>query len=437
MKKILKKLLPENLLLQYHRLLAHIAAIQAGNPSKDVVIIGVTGTKGKTSTSHLMWQFLNNCDIPTGLISTAGFGIGTQWRDNDLHMTMPGRLTLQKLIRECVDAGCSHVIVETSSEGIKQYRHAGITYDIAVFTNLSPEHLPSHGGSFEKYRAEKLKLFRKLNHAPKIIHGENIAPLAITNTDDEHSTWFNEATKANIITFSQNTPSDYQTEVMHVHPTSVDFRLHNETLTLPLIGSFNVYNIAPSLIIADRLSIPKDLQKQALTALTTIPGRAEPIDIGQDFKILVDYAHEARSMEAILKTGRTIVGDSNRVIVLLGAEGGGRDKAKRSSMPKLSHALADITIVTNVDPYDDDPMEIITDITNVLLAEGGTENTTYYSIPDRREAIQKSFSLATTDDIVLVTGKGAELTMSIGGKTIAWDERKIITDLLKEHCSTQ
>ncbi len=434
MKKIIRKLLPEALLLQYHRLVAHVAAWRYGKPSREMVIIGVTGTKGKTSTSNYIWSVLMAGGYKTGIISTANIRVGDQERVNEYHMTMPGRFELQRLLREMADAGCRYCLVETTSEGIKQYRHTGVAYDIGVFTNLTPEHLSSHGGSFDNYKHTKGKMFAALAKKRKVIEGEAVPKLSVVNGDSEHADYFLGFDADWQRTFGVDSSGlDYKASRISSSPDGVTFRVGRRKYSLSIQGEFNVYNALPALVIGEHLQLDDKQIKSGLSNLSTIPGRMEPIDEGQDYSVLVDYAHEKESMQRVLDAGYAMKPSSdNNIIILLGAEGGGRDKTKRPIMGKQVGEQADYVVVSNVDPYEDDPSEIVRDISDAASEAGKQEGKDLFSIEDRREGISKALSLAKSGDVVLITGKGSEQSIIVDGVSSAWDDRQVTKEELKK-----
>jgi UDP-N-acetylmuramoyl-L-alanyl-D-glutamate--2,6-diaminopimelate ligase len=432
MKKLLKKLLPEKFVLTYHYLVAIFATLYYGFPSKKMIVIGVTGTKGKTSTINFIWSCLMAGGYKTGIISTANIRIGEKEFLNKYHMTMPGRFMIQKLMAQMVKNGCKFCIVETTSEGIKQYRHVGVYYDIAVFTNLSPEHLESHGGSFEKYKQMKAKMFAALSSHKKVIDGKRIEKIIIANKDSEHADYFLNFKSDKKITFAINNKADYVANNIQETNTGVSFEVRKVIFKIGILGKFNVYNALPAIIICRLFDISDDLIAKGLLNLQIIPGRMEKIDQGQNFTVLVDYAHEKESITNILKTANNMKKAGAKVIILLGAEGGGRDKAKRPIMGELVAKMADFVIVSNVDPYDDDPKQILEDIAIASEKFGKIRNQNLFVIEDRRLGIRKSLSLAKTNDIVLITGKGAEQSIVIGGKRFAWDDREVVREELKQ-----
>jgi UDP-N-acetylmuramoyl-L-alanyl-D-glutamate--2,6-diaminopimelate ligase len=431
MKKLLKNLLPKKLLLRYHHFLAIFATLYYSFPSKRMIVIGVTGTKGKTSTINFIWSCLTAGGYKTGIISTANIRIGEKEFLNQYHMTMPGPFIIQKFMAQMVKNGCKFCIVETTSEGIKQYRHTGINYDIAVFTNLSPEHLESHEGSFEKYKQMKAKMFDVLYSHRKILDGNKIEKVIIANKDSEHADYFLNFRADKKITFAINNKADYIADNIKETNTGVDFELAKVIFKIDILGKFNIYNALPAIIISRLFGVSDYLIAKGLKELKIIPGRMEKIDEGQNFTVLVDYAHEKESITNVLQTANNMKILGTKTIILLGAEGGGRDKAKRPIMGELAAKMADYVIVSNVDPYEDDPKRILEDIAISCEKFGKIRGQNLFVIEDRKQGIKKSLQLAKINDVVLITGKGAEQSIVIGGKRSAWDDRKIVREELK------
>lgn len=431
MKNEIKKVIPSSILNTYYYLLAFIGSIIYGFPSSKMLVIGVTGTKGKTSTINFIWSVLMAGGYKTGIISTANIRIGDREDLNKYHMTMPGPLIIQELMSQMVKEGCKYCIIETTSEGIKQYRHKFINYDTVVFTNLTPEHLPSHGGSFEKYKQMKGKLFENILSQKKIIKKRKIRKVIIANKDSDHADYFLNFNADKKITFGIKSEADYVASDILETDQGVVFKVGSEAFIISILGKFNVYNVLPAIIIARLANIDISLIKRGLMDLKLIPGRMEKIDEGQNFTMIVDYAHEKESMTNLLQTANNMKRNGEKIIVLLGAEGGGRDKSKRPIMGELSAKMADYVIVSNVDPYDDDPKEILEDIASSSEKFGKVRNQNLFVIEDRRLGIKKAISLARQNDIVLFTGKGAEQSMIIGGKSIPWDDRDVVREELK------
>ena len=430
-KKQIKKYIPEWCLSAYHHAIAVIAALKYGFPSRDMIVIGITGTKGKTSTANFIWSVLNTSGAKTGLIGTANIRVGNIELMNDRHMTMPGPFILQKILREMKDAGCTHVEMEVTSEGMTLHREVGIYFDIAVFTNLTPEHLPSHGGSFERYKEAKTKLFASLMSHAKTIGGIEIQKVIIANADSEHAMYYLEYPAHKKLQYGI-TYGDLRAHDIVTKTDSISFSVGEEKYLLRIPGIFNIYNALPAIAIGRHFGISEKSISAGLTNLDRIPGRMERIEEGQPFIVFIDYAHEKVSMNLLLDTALAMRENGKKIIVLLGAEGGGRDKAKREHMGNAAGEKADYVIVSNVDPYEDDPQEIADGIAKFARLRGKRDGDDLFVILDREAGIRKALSLAAPGDIVLITGKGSEQSMCVYGKTIPWDDRPIVRNLIKE-----
>jgi UDP-N-acetylmuramoyl-L-alanyl-D-glutamate--2,6-diaminopimelate ligase len=395
-----------------------------------MVIIGVTGTKGKTTAANLIWAVLDAGGKRAGLISSALIRIGDRQMLNPFHMTMPGPWTLQRLLREMAEEGCTHCVLETTSEGLAQWRHVGLWYDIGVLTNLTPEHLESHGG-FEAYRAAKGRLFHSLmRHPRKEVAEEEVPRVALLNNDSEHRDFFLRFPVEHVATFGLSKGADYVAENVRGGVRGVAFTLKGKEYTLSLLGEFNVQNALPAVAVGEMLGIPPEAIARGLASLLIVPGRMEEVDEGQPFRVLVDYAHEPASMEVLLRTARGFVRKDKRVIILFGATGGGRDTAKRPVMGKIAGKLADYVVVSTDDPYDDDPKGIIEDIARGAEEAGKVRGRNLLCVEDRREGIRQALSLAGKGDIVLIAGMGAEQSMVVQGKMVPWDDRMVVREEL-------
>ena len=419
----IEKLIPKKLykLVQpiYHFLLAITGTILYGFPAHKMIMVGVTGTKGKTSTVNFIHSVLSETGQKIGLISTANIKIGEKDLPNKYHMSMPGRFILQKTLKQMRDAGCKYVVLEVTSEGVKQFRHLGLFLDVAVFTNLSPEHLASHGGSFEKYRAAKMRIFKK-----KLF---NSLKLVLVNEDDENAKFFLEASSAENIKFSLEDVSKIEEG-----DSGISFKYKGSDFKLNTLGKFNIYNALPAIILGERYGLDFTQIQDGLSGLSLIPGRMEEIKEGQDFKVIVDYAHEKLSMNNLLDTAKNLKkDDNNKIIIVLGGDGGGRDEQRLYDMGKAVGEKADMVIVSNSDPYFDDEMTLSKKISDEAVRAGKVYNENLFILLDRGEAIKKAVELAKKDDIVLLATRGSLNTMSIKGKKVSSDDRLIAREVLK------
>ncbi len=428
----IKNKIPDFLKIPYHFVRSYCAAIRYGFPARKMIVVGITGTKGKTSTANFVWSVLHAGGYTAGLVSTAIFRFGSNEEINPYHMTMPDAFIIQKNLRKMVDLGMNAVVIEMTSEGMKQYRHAGIAVDIAIFTNLTPEHLPSHKNSFEVYKKAKSKLFEAFGSEQKKINGVLIPRTIIANSDNEHSNYYLSFPADKKITFGIDS-GELRAKNITNDKTGVVFDAGSEKYKISIFGAFNVYNALPAIAVGDVLNISAEKIRKGLISLAVIPGRMEEINEGQNFTLFVDYAHEPVSINAILTASETIKRDGSKIIILFGAEGGGRDQKKRLPMAQLCAQKADYVIVTDVDPYDDNPQTIIDDIARMVELSGKAKGKNLFAILSRKDAIEKALSLATSGDIVLITGKGAEQSMVTNHGVIPWDERSIIRGLLKTY----
>ena len=413
----------------YHWGLAYLGAIFYGSPSKKLIVIGVTGTKGKTSTAYFIWRALNSAGVRTGMIGTISIAIGNEEKINNLHMTMPGRFIIQKNLRKMLRYGCLAVVIETTSEGIKQWRHKGIVYDIAVFTNLTPEHIPSHG-NFENYRAMKQKIFQELSSSfRKTISGRKIPKIIIVNIDSPEAPHFLKFASDEILTFGLSSAADIRAENVEEKNLGVGFKIKNQNIKLALLGKFNALNALPAIAIGEIFKLDPREIIQGIEGLVKIPGRMEIIQ-KTPFMVIVDFSYERESMTAALTSGREFLKKGSRLIVLLGAPGGSRDKSHRPIMGQIAAQLADLVIVSTDEPYNDDPLQIINEIANAATEAGKTEGTNLFKIPDRREGITWALSLAKPSDIVIIAGMGALQSRMIGNKAVPWDDRVVVREEL-------
>lgn len=435
-KNLLRKLIPASLFKiaqpHYHGALALCAHYYYGKPSDKLIIIGVTGTKGKTSTAHIIYQLLNNLDAPTGLISTAVIDNGSGEQLNWFRMTQLNGPITHRLLTDMLKAGKKYAVIEVSSEGLAQHRHYGIHFDIAVFTNLTPDHVEAHG-SFQAYKEAKAILFKEISKRQetrdKRAINPKVAKTIIANIDSEHGLYYLnfKADKHTTYAINNQTATIAATEV-ETTATSSRFKVQDSQFELNLPGQFNVYNVLASVAVAQSLGFEMSTIARAAQHLHTIPGRMETLQT-DPFTVLVDYAHEKASMTALYNTVNSW--PHKRIIQVFGATGGVRDKSRRTDLGTLAGKFADIAIITDEDPFDEDPQTIIHDIADKAVAEGKVIGQTLFRNPDRRGAIAKALSLAQSGDLVLITGKGAEQRIArANGQYEQWDDRTVTREEL-------
>jgi UDP-N-acetylmuramoyl-L-alanyl-D-glutamate--2,6-diaminopimelate ligase len=444
MKSFLKKLIPKGVLNLYHRFLAWMAAAYFGYPSEQLIVIGITGTNGKSTTANIIARILEGAGYKVGLTTTANFKIAEREWLNDKKMTMLGRFQLQKMLRSMVKAGCRYAVIETSSEGIRQHRHRNINYDVAVFTNLTPEHIESHGG-FENYKHAKGELFAKLSRDPhKMIQGHEVPKTIVANLQDQHADYFLSFPADRKIGFAvprlvnASGPGLQIKDLEVVQAENVvyesdrsRFSVAQTDFTLQLPGQFNVENALAAICVGRALDLTYINMASSLATLSGVPGRLENIVEGQDFQVIVDYAPEPESFRKLYEVVDNI--KKNSIIHILGSCGGGRDVSRRPVLGRLAAEHAQVIFVTNEDPYDDDPIKIIEDVAGGARELGFCDGKNLFMILDRGEAIKKAINMAETGDLVLITGKGCEQAIVVAdGKKIPWDDRMVVRQALKE-----
>lgn len=430
----IKKIVPRPLIRVYHYCLAVLAAAWYRHPSERLIVIGVTGTSGKSTAVYLITKMLEHAGFRVGAASTILFKVDKKEWLNDKKMTMVGRFATQKLISDMAKANCQYAVIETTSQGIEQFRHHGINYDVLVFTNLYPEHIEAHG-SFENYKNAKLKLFTKLkSDQPKIIAGQKIKKVIVANLDDEHSADFLKPWAEEKYGFTLTDASTADARVIRAEDIAhtdrgVTFTVGHEPFTVNLLGRHNISNAMAAATVGISQGLAASRISAALETIHGIPGRLEFIERGQNFSVVVDYAFEPRAVQALYDVVKTL--KHKRVIHVLGSAGGGRDVARRPKLGELAAQNADTVIVTDEDPYDDDPMAIINQVADGAVQAGKIAHENLFMVLDRRAAIRQALSLAQKGDIVLVTGKGSEQGIVRKNNSIEpWDDRRIVGEEL-------
>ena len=409
MKELIEKFIPQWLLSFYHLILAFLGGLVYHFPSKKLKVIGVTGTNGKSTVVEMISKVLEEAGYKVASLSSIKFKIRDKEWPNTMRMTMPGRFQVQKFLRQAVDSGCQYTVLEVTSEGIKQYRHKFINFEIAVLTNLTPEHIEAHG-SFEKYREAKGKLFK----VTKNVH--------IINIDDENAEYFLKFPAKRKYTYGLN---------------QGDVNNQNLQLSLRLIGDFNIYNALAAICVGLSQGINLETCKPTLKKIEGIPGRMEEV-ISEPFKVFVDYAFTPNSLEKVYQTltHQLINSSTNKLIAVLGSCGGGRDKWKRPVLGFLAAKYCDEVIVTNEDPYDENPIEIINQVASgaesISINQPNQHKSAVLKILDRREAIREAIKIAKPNDIVVITGKGCEPCIIEKGKRIPWDDREVVKEEFKK-----
>jgi UDP-N-acetylmuramoyl-L-alanyl-D-glutamate--2,6-diaminopimelate ligase len=431
-----------------HLLFAYGANLYYGQPSRKLIVIGVTGTKGKSTTCRLIAGVLEAAGFEVGLLSTVEFQVGSRREANKFQMTMLGRGRIQKYLREMVNSGCQYAVIETSSEGILQHRQVGIHYDVAVFTNLGTEHQERHGG-FENLKLAKGKLFRAIQGARKVLHGQEVLKQIVVNGESEHAPFFAsfwadakwvvgkttgrapqvfKNLAATNTSSSQHEPQntvlqEVLASAVEVGTTSSLITANGQQYTVGLPGAFNADNALLAIAVGRGQNISDSIINEGLKNVTQVAGRMEFIDEGQDFSFVVDYAHEPMSFTALFTTLRQHVKNGGKLVGIIGSDGGGRDTGKRHSMGRIAGELCDVVIVTDVNPWDEDPQQIAEMLANGARAAGKKDNQNLYIVINRRKAIEKACAEVGSGGVVAITAKGTESSIiGKGGERQAWSD---------------
>ncbi len=431
----LKKLLPQSTKNKLHKLQSQLARIRYGNPSKKLTVVGVTGTKGKTSVCNLISSILDAAKIPNAMETTINTKIGDKTiyhTEKNLWVTTPPAHVLQKFFREIKNRGITHVVLEVTSSAIDQYRTHGIDFDVLVYTNLSHDHLDYHK-TMENYLNAKLKVFKQNPEAKFVI-----------NRDDQHWNLFYNLKAKEKFLFSINKSVDHGAVARKIllSPDSSTFTAAagngQVAINSHLPGIFNISNQLAAFCTGVALGIDPEIIKKGLENVSGIRGRMEQIVVSpkQDFTVIVDYAHNADSLKNVYETVKQgMQNRGGRLIAVLGATGR-RDTTKRPIMGALAGNYADLIIVTDEDPYDEDPMSII-EVVAAGVLKGGRKNQwrlnrNYWKVLDRKQAIRKAIAEAEKGDVVVITGKGAEEVMAVGEhKFVPFSDRKIAREELE------
>jgi len=458
--------------------LAHLAAAFYGYPARKLTMIGVTGTDGKTTTTNLLYQILLEAGIKAGMISTVNAVIGDQVLDTGFHVTTPDAPDVQRYLAMMVDAGLTHVVLETTSHGWAQHRVDACEFDIGVVTNITHEHLDYHG-SYEAYRAAKSRLFTGLSATQQKPQGN--PRLAVLNRDDASYPYLVEIIQSSIVnrpskivSYGLGEGADVRAENISCDASGLRFEIKNDKLRVAikskLIGAFNVSNCLAALTAAVAgLGLDPETAAHGIAAFPGVPGRMERIELGQPFTAIVDFAHTPNALRVALETVRQIIFTTEntesteknnknsvdsvlsavshrraagvrgtngvvkqgRVIAIFGSAGL-RDREKRRMMAEVAAELADITILTAEDPRTESLEAILEEMAAGARLKGGAEGETFFRVPDRGEAIRLGVRLAQEGDIVIACGKGHEQSMCFGTTEYPWDDRVAMRAALSE-----
>ncbi|PGA90117.1 UDP-N-acetylmuramoyl-L-alanyl-D-glutamate--2,6-diaminopimelate ligase [Bacillus toyonensis] len=395
--------------------MAVIASHFYGYPSDEMKLIGITGTNGKTTTSYLLEKILTDYGLQTGLMGNNGIKIGTELYPTDINTQEPP--ILQRNLRAMKDHQTEYCVMEVTSQGLDMGRVMGCNFKTAVFTNLTQDHLDYHG-TFEEYKYTKGLFFSRL--------GNEFSPIdkkfAVLNADDQSVDYFQKLTSAEVITYGINNAADVKAKNIALSPKGIRFLISSFNgeleINLNLVGRFNVYNALAAITTSLIEGIPLEDISNSLSSIKSVEGRMEIVDEGQDFLLLVDYAHTPDALENVLSTISEF--SKGKIITVFGC-GGDRDSKKRPVMGEIACRYSDFVFVTSDNPRSEDPLTIIKDIEKGMLK---FNNSKYKLEVNREEAINKAIQMASSNDIVLIAGKGHETYQILKDKTIHFDDKE-------------
>lgn len=410
--------------------LALLAATWYGHPGRRLRVVGVTGTDGKTTTVRLIGAMLEAAGHRVGLVSTVSALIGGREIDTGFHTTTPDALQTQGYLAEMLATDAEYAVIEATSHGLAQHRVVGCEFDVAVVTNITHEHLDYHG-TYEEYLAAKGLLFRSLATSYR---KPDTPKVAVLNADDEGPFEYLRAIPADRqIIYGLSAGADVSARDIALAPDGIRFKLIAPDLQQPiatsLLGGFNVYNILAAAGAALALGVPGDAIAVGAQRVRGVTGRMERVELGQDFTVIIDFAHTPNALERALETVRPLA--SGRLIAVFGCAGQ-RDRTKRPLMGEIAGRLADVTVLTAEDPRTEDVDDIISQIAVGCEAAGRAEGEGYFRVPDRAEAIAFAVNMARRGDLVLVTGKGHERSMCYGTVEYPWNEHEVVRAALAQ-----
>lgn len=407
--------------------LAQFSAAFYGYPSRKLVVIGVTGTDGKTTTTNLVYEILKSAGVAVGMISTVNAEIGDETLDTGFHVTTPEAPDIQRYLARMVAAGLTHAVLETTSHGLAQKRVAAVDYNLAAVTNVTHEHLDYHR-TYRGYLEAKGLLFSALSAADspgRRVPPLDVAPLAVLNRDDESYAYLSEISPANQLSYSLSSEADLWADEIENTPSELRFTVHGPgksfRIRTPLIGRYNVHNGLAALgLTVFGLNVPVEAAQKAFANIPTVPGRMESLDLGQEFMAIVDFAHTPNAIRQALRTARELT--RGKLIAVFGSAGL-RDVEKRKMMPEIAVGIADEVILTAEDPRTESLAGILEDMAEGAQKGGGVEGETFWREPDRGTAIRRAVARAKSGDLVILCGKGHEQSMCFGQIEYAWDDR--------------
>jgi UDP-N-acetylmuramoyl-L-alanyl-D-glutamate--2,6-diaminopimelate ligase len=411
--------------------LPRLAAAFYGFPARKLTVIGVTGTDGKTTTTNLIYKILEAAGSNVGMISTVNAVIGDQVLDTGFHVTTPDAPDVQRYLAQMVQAGLTHVVLESTSHGLAQYRIDACEFDVGVVTNITHEHLDYHG-SYEAYRAAKGRLFSMLAETKEKQQGN--PRLAILNRDDDSYAYLSNLTTVRQVSYGFHPQAEVRVEDVRHQPDGMQFVAIGPGFRFPvnchLVGDYNISNCLGAIaatVVA--LGVQSESAQAGIAALEGVAGGMERMNLGQDFTAIVDFAHTPNALRRSLEAARQMT--KGRVIAVFGSAGL-RDRQKRRMMAETSVELADLTILTAEDPRTESLDDILREMASGAEAKNGIEGETFWRVPDRGEAIRLAVVLARPGDLVIACGKGHEQSMCFGETEYPWDDRIAMRSALSD-----
>lgn len=384
----------------YHLLSAFLAVLFFNFPSKKLIVIGVTGTDGKTTTVHMIYHILKSAGRKVSMVSSVRVQIGQKLLDTGLHVTTPSPWQVQKLLKTACDAGSNYFVMEATSHGLDQNRLAFVNFDTAVVTNITHDHLDYHK-NWQNYATAKARLFKEVRSS-------------VLNMDDDSFNFLKKRIGGKVI--------GYSTKL-----AGADFNLKNFPIKLKIAGDYNLANAMAAAAVLTNLKIDKTVIIGALNSFEGVRGRMEDVDLGQDFRAIIDFAHTPNALNQALSALRQTANGKHKIIAVFGSAGE-RDKSKRPLMGKIASEKADIIILCAEDPRSEIAVDICQQIAKGI--KNKKEGHDYFIIPDRREAIEFACKLAKAGDVAAVFGKGHEKSMCFGKKEVPWDEFEVVKEAI-------
>lgn len=411
--------------------LAELAAAWHDYPARSLIMIGVTGTDGKTTTTNMVFSILRAAQIPAGMISTVEARIGAQVLNTGFHVTTPEAMDVQAYLADMVRAGLTHCVLEATSHGLAQHRVARCEFDIGVITNITHEHLDFHG-SHDEYFNAKARLFHQVDQSRDKSGGPG--KLAILNVDDSSYDRLQRLTQSRQITYGRSPAAMVRLTSLEETQDGIQFRIeskrYSSSIASRLLGGYNAWNIlAAFAATVNGLNIAPDVAIRGVEDLRAVPGRMERIDLGQPFLAIVDFAHTPNALRKALQAARKL--GHGQLIAVFGSAGL-RDREKRRMMSEISAELADVTVLTAEDPRTESLQAILDEMVEAAKGAGARPNRNLFAVPDRGDALRFALELAEANDIVIACGKGHEQSMCFGDVEYPWDDRMAMRAALAE-----